>query len=81
MVENAGRLGVRSGPCIKGAETGQFIVLCIQQDFFFPLSKYCKYTITTIINTRGSLHFHPFLTLKSQGIKKITTKRTRTKQQ
>ena len=40
-------------------------------DFFlFHFSpKYCKYTITTIINSIDSLHFHPFPTLKSQGTK------------
>lgn len=29
--------------------------------------KHCKYTIITIINSNGSLHFHPFPTLRSQG--------------
>ena len=37
--------------------------------FHFSPTKYCKYTITTIINSIDSLHFHPFPTLKSQGTK------------
>ena len=39
--------------------------------FLFHFSpKYCKYTITTIINSIDSLLFHPFPTLKSQGTKR-----------
>jgi hypothetical protein len=37
-------------------------------------SKYCKYTITTIINSNDSLHFLPFPMLRSQRNKNSNDK-------